>query len=702
MFPARGVGRRGALAMAFLLMFQVVAVVVAPAAFAAPAITGCTPTSGPVGTTVTITGTDLADINRVEFNGTDASFTVNQAGTQITATVPTGATTGPVTVTDNGPDGGTAACPSNFTVTAQQTPTISGFSPTSGPVGASVVITGTNFTGATAVRFNGTNATFTVNSPTQITATVPTGATDGPISVQNSAGTATSSTSFDVTAQPAPTISSFNPSSGPIGTSVVITGTNFTGATAVRFAGTTATFTVNSPTQITATVPTGAATGAISVTTASGTATSSSSFTVTAGAPAITSFTPATGCVGSTVTLTGTGFTGATAVTFNGVAATSFTVASSTRITAVVPTGTTTGKIAVTSPNGTGTSSTNFTVTQCAPTIVSFTPTNGPVGTSVVITGDDFTGTVTVRFNGVNAPFTVNSDTQITATVPTGATTGKIAITNGVGTGTSSSDFVVTATPTVTSFTPAVGPVGTQVTINGTNFTGVTAVRFNGVAAATFTVNSATRITAVVPAGATTGKISVTNSAGTATSSTDFTVAPVPQVTGFTPAYGKVGTQVTITGSDFTGATAVRFNGMDASFTIVSSTQINAIVPAGATDGPIAVVGPNGTGTSTTSFVVTDVHARSVTFQLSGHLRASGNVITVDDFQACEDGISVKIQRRRDGVWRTLKVVVTDAEGRFATNLRDRKGLYRARAIKLENTQDICRRATSPRRRHRH
>ena len=695
--------RRGSLSLSLLLLFQVVAVVIAPAAFAAPAISSCTPTSGPVGTQVTITGSDLTGVDRVEFGGVDQNtYTVNPAGTQISVAVPSGAVDGPVTVTANGPDGGTASCPSNFDVTPTLTPTITSFTPTSGPVGTSVVITGTNFTGTTAVRFNGISATFTVNSPTQITATVPTGATDGPIAVENSAGTGTSSTNFDVTVQPAPTITSFSPASGAPGTSVVITGTNFTGATAVRFAGTTATYTVNSPTQITAVVPSGASTGAISVTTPTGTATSSSSFTVTAAAPSITSFSPASGCVGSTVTLTGTGFSGATAVTFNGITAASFTVSSATRITAVVPTGATTGKIAVTGPTGTSTSATNFTVTQCAPTIVSFTPANGPIGTSVVITGDDFTGTVTVKFDGVNAAFTVNSDSQITATVPTGATTGRITITNGIGTGTSSTDFIVTSQPTITSFTPAVGPAGSTVTINGTNFTGTTAVRFNGVATATFTVNSATRITATVPSGATTGKITVTNSAGSATSATDFTVAPVPQITGFSPAFGRVGTEVTITGSDFTGATDVRFNGVSASFSIESSTEIVAIVPTGATDGPVSVVGVNGTGTSSNSFVVTDVHARSVTLRLSGHLRAEGNVIAADDFQGCEDGITVRIQRRRAGVWRTLKLVLTDAEGHFETNLRDRRGLYRARAIKLSNEQDVCRRATSPRKRHTH
>jgi uncharacterized membrane protein (UPF0136 family) len=87
----------------------------------------------------------------------------------------------------------------------------------------------------------------------------------------------------------APTVTSFNPTSGAAGASVTITGTNFTGATAVKFNATQAsTFTVNSSTQIIATVPCGATTGTISVTTPSGTGTSSNSFTVTTSVCAIT------------------------------------------------------------------------------------------------------------------------------------------------------------------------------------------------------------------------------------------------------------------------------------------------------------------------------------------------------------------------------------------------------------------------------
>jgi hypothetical protein len=161
--------------------------------------------------------------------------------------------------------------------TVVPSPGVSSFSPASGPIGTSVDVRGANFTGATTVEFNGTQASFTVDSDSELHATVPSGATDGPITVTTPAGSGTSHSSFTVS----PSITSFSPTSGLVGTMVDIRGANFTGATGVKFTGSWAYyFRVDSDTEIHAAVPSGATTGPISITTADGTATSSSSFNV--------------------------------------------------------------------------------------------------------------------------------------------------------------------------------------------------------------------------------------------------------------------------------------------------------------------------------------------------------------------------------------------------------------------------------------
>ena len=187
-----------------------------------------------------------------------------------------------------------------------------------------------------------------------------------------------------------------------------------------------------------------------------------------------------------------------------------------------------------------------------APTLTVFLPTSGAVGSSVALTGTNFSGASKVAFNGVAAKFTTDSDTQISATVPASATTGPIAVTTPGGTATSATDFTVIPAPKITSFAPPSGPVGTAVTLTGTNFAGATAVDFHGLAAS-FTVNSATQISATVPASATTGPIAVTTPGGTATSATSFTVMVTPKLTlklsGLKSGALKLGKRLTAKGS---------------------------------------------------------------------------------------------------------------------------------------------------------
>jgi hypothetical protein len=163
-----------------------------------------------------------------------------------------------------------------------------------------------------------------------------------------------------------------------------------------------------------------------------------------------------------------------------------------------------------------------------APAVSSFTPTSGSPGTSVTVSGSGFTGTSSVTFNGTAASFTVGSDSQLTATVPSGATSGPIAVTNSAGTGTSAGSFTVTAVvaaPTITSISPTSGMVGTSVALTGTGLSGVTSVTFGGGVAAAFTVVSDTHVDATVPSGARNGAITVSGPNGSATSSQNFRVS---------------------------------------------------------------------------------------------------------------------------------------------------------------------------------
>jgi hypothetical protein len=164
--------------------------------------------------------------------------------------------------------------------------------------------------------------------------------------------------------------------------------------------------------------------------------------------------------------------------------------------------------------------------------------------------------------------------------------------------------------PSITGFSPPSGLPGTEVTLNGNGFVGITSVRFNGIVAASYTVDSDKKIRAIVPVGGSSGRIKLTIAGGSSSSEDSFSIltppAP-PVIDAFSPASGPAGTEVTIKGAGLGGATAMTFNGAPASsFTIDSNTQIRAIVPAGASSGKLTVTTSAGSASSVASFVITD------------------------------------------------------------------------------------------------
>jgi uncharacterized protein (TIGR03437 family) len=256
------------------------------------------------------------------------------------------------------------------------------------------------------------------------------------------------------------------------------------------------------------------------------------------------------------------------------------------------------------------------------PTVMFFTPTSGSVGSTVTVAGGGFTGATAVHFNGVAASFTVVSAMQITATVPADAATGPIAVTTPGGIAVSAADFTVTPLDTTPPVTTATGfddawhaaPVAVSFSASdpAPDASGVdyTEYRLDGGA-----WTRGTQVTVPAPPDTKYTHTIVYRSADLAGNlegaktcqvKIDTTVTPPPTIARFTPSSGPAGTAVTLTGTRFTGATAVSFNGAAAtSFSVTSATRITATVPAGATSGAITVITPGGSATSATSFSVT-------------------------------------------------------------------------------------------------
>ncbi len=596
----------------------------------APSVTSLGTSSGPVagGTSVVITGVSFSSATTVNFGATSATFTIN-SDTQITATSPAGAA-GIVDVTVTNSNGtSTTSSADQFTYTAAA-PTISNVTPSTGSTagGTSVTITGTNFVSGTTVTIGGVSATgVSVTNSTTLTANTPayaSGSLAKDVVVNNGSGSATLSNGFTYTAA-APTVSSINPTSGTTagGTGFTLTGTGFVPGTTVTIGGVSATsISVTNATTLTGNTPayaSGALAKDVVVNNGTSTATLTNGFTYTASAPTISNITPSTGSTagGTGVTITGTQFVPGTTVTIGGVAATGVSVTNSTTLTATTPayvSGSLTKDVVVNNGVSSATLTNGFTYSASAPTVGSITPNTGTAagGTSVTVSGSNFAPGTTVTIGGVAATgVSVTNSTTLTANTPayvSGSLAKDVVVNNGSGTATLSGGFTYTVgAPTISSITPNTGSTagGTSVTIAGTNYAPGTTVTIGGVSATGVSVTNSTTLTATTPAyvsGSLVKDVVVNNGVGSATLTNGYTYsATSPTVTAVTPSNGipAGGTSVTITGTNLTSATLVKFGATAATISSNTATQIVAVSPAGtgAVDITVTTVG----GTSTTS-----------------------------------------------------------------------------------------------------
>lgn len=493
---------------------------------------------GEPGALITINGANFLSpqVTAVTFNFTPAVIesirTISGGQQQIAVRVPVGATIGPIYIENIC---GQTPISRNF----QVPPVVTRFERPGGLTEADrvrgvpgnlVVLSGANFLDTTdssfrlGVFFDGVRALVDTVTETSVSVYVPAGAGTGPITVTNNAGVFVTSTNFFIP----PSVRGFTPR-GRVGDSLSITGLSLRAVSAVTLGGVpVASFTVVSPTNIAAVIPTNAPpSGALAVESPGGRFLTTSNFVLQ---PRIFGFTPSGGARGTNVTITGAGLSGVQQVTFGGIGATPTSVTATTVLVAV-PFGAGSGPLQVVSSVGTDESTSTF---YLAPTVSQLGSSRLRSGETLEITGTNFLGASSVRFGtntALSTSFTVLDNRRISAVVPSNAVTGRIVVETPGGRDESPTILtIIGEQPVITGFSPASGQVGAVVSVAGRHLWPFLSVRVGGVAA-TIVQTNASGLAVVVPAGASSGRIVVETGAGIASSSTDFLVGSTAELT---------------------------------------------------------------------------------------------------------------------------------------------------------------------------
>jgi hypothetical protein len=318
---------------------------------APPTLSSFRPGIGVQGTSVTLFGTNFTTDAEVRFGDLPSPLIVYLSSTRLIATVPTGATTGLITVT-------TLFGSVDSETTFKIWPMIGTINPIWALPGTPITVTGTGFTGTTGVKVRTTNVEFAVIDDATIAFAMPN--VEGVVYVTNENGTDAGGEQLLLL----PVVSSFAPTEGLVGSTVTIRGGGFVGTTAVKFHTTAAAYTVIDDTTIEAIVPNAQSPARITVISTRQRVTTPS-YTIIK-TPIITAFTPAESALPAQVTISGANFTGTTSVQLGGVEMTSFTVAPDT-IVVEIPVGAPNGAFTVTNAAGSTTSASTFEgIDRCA------------------------------------------------------------------------------------------------------------------------------------------------------------------------------------------------------------------------------------------------------------------------------------------------------------------------------------------------
>jgi Leucine-rich repeat (LRR) protein len=546
--------------------------------------------------------------------------------------------------------------------TLQGSPRVTGFTPSIGGEGTTMLITGTNLTGVNAIAIGGIAVSgFTVLSSTTISVVVGAVAS-GPIQVGSPLGGAASDSSF--TFVPAPVIGGIFPNPAGIGTVITISGSNLGGLNSLQIGGVSippSGITVNADGSFTTRIPLTATTSTIILSTPGGTLISTTALTFVA-TPVLTSFSPAVSSTGAVITLLGQNFTQGTTVRFGDVFAQAVTVNSSGRMSVVVPpqaalllasNGDKFGTLTSTVPNavyltvrtggGTVTSATQFVyrpfpnggtgsgvdplrqvvVSEARDKLVS-------VGGLVRVTGANFELiqelTLRTSIGSTKANYILSSSAALTILIPT---TGLLrSTTTSLSSALVTVDalgafnqaivqnlFTVVGVPTITAVQPLDAAAGEDVVVMGESLDLISGASLGGVSLPFRFVNGQVlvRIPSVDVGGVSlpgSGVLRFTSLGGIATTAAIINAALAsgqPTILSFSPSGGGAGTTVVLTGVNFTRVTDALVGGVPvASFVINSSTQLTITLSGQTTSssqGGITLLSPFGASVSLQPFV---------------------------------------------------------------------------------------------------
>ena len=415
-------------------------------------------------------------------------------------------------------------------------------------------------------------------------------------------------------------------------------------------------------------------------------------------APSISALLPASAMAESgdlTLTIAGANFINSSIVRWNG-ANRQTVFLSNTQLTAVILASdlAASGAAQVTvfnpAPGGGVSSASAFAVTPRVPLIANMSPASALAGSpdlTVTINGTQFTASASVLWNGAALQTVVVSSTQLSAVIPasdlTALATAQVTVLNpGAGGGSSSAvTFAVgPRVPSITNMSPTSALAGSPditVTINGSNFTGASAVLWNGAARQTVVVSSM-QLSAVIPASdlaaLAVAQVTVLNpgAAGGSSSSVAFAVSPrVPSISNMSPASAMAGSSdltLTINGINFVSSSTVLWSGAAQPTVVVSSTQLTALIPASELTAPataqITVLNPGTAGG--TSFASTFAVAARPSAADPVGIRIFPNPWRADRHQ----GVSVTI----DGLAAGSEVRLFTLSGRWVRTLAEAGG----------------------------